>query len=192
MLMASSLSCLADNLTKGLYKVKCTDIKSNLKYIATKNNIAIFKCVDSNKNHEKGFNKDLAKRFESTYRFSDIDIISTFILMLQKGVCPYDYMGSLQKVNELTLPEKKEFYSNINIEGITDLDYEHAKKVWKDLKLKILGVYHDLFVQGNTLLLANIMCLRTFKTSVFKYFNLIQLTFDDTGIIVMASMPKKD
>ena len=30
--------------------------------------------------------------------------------------------------NETTLPEKEEFYSNLNMEDITDTDYMHAKK----------------------------------------------------------------
>ena len=39
---------------------------------------------------------------------------------------------------------------------ITDKDYTHAQKVFKELKLKNLGDYHDLYVQSNTLLLADV------------------------------------
>ena len=35
-------------------------------------------------------------------------------------------------INETTLPEKEEFYSNLNIENITDADHKHAKRVCKD------------------------------------------------------------
>ena len=41
------------------------------------------------------------------------------------------------KFNETTLPEKEEFYSNLNIKDITDADYMHAKKVCKDFEKKI-------------------------------------------------------
>ena len=38
-------------------------------------------------------------------------------------------MDKWEKVNETTLPEKEEFYSNLNIENITDVDYMHAKSL---------------------------------------------------------------
>ena len=45
-----------------------------------------------------------------------------------KGFCKYEYMGSWEKFNETSLMDKKEFYSNITIEKITDAGYKHAKK----------------------------------------------------------------
>ena len=42
------------------------------------------------------------------------------------------------------------------MEDITGFDYKHAKRVWNDFKMKNLGEYHDLYVQGNTLLLADV------------------------------------
>ena len=48
---------------------------------------------------------------------------------------------------------------------ITDVDYAHAKRVCKDFQIKTLGEYHDLYVQNDTLLLADVfenlknMCL---------------------------------
>ena len=41
-------------------------------------------------------------------------------------------------------------YSNLNMEDITDAEYKHAKRVWKDFKIKNLGEYHDLYVQYDT------------------------------------------
>ena len=52
-----------------------------------------------------------------------------FILLLRKGVHPYDYMDEWEKFNEATLPEKEEFYSNLNMEDIQVADYIHAKRV---------------------------------------------------------------
>ena len=57
--------------------------------------------------------------------------------MLRKGVCPYEYMDNWEKVNETTLPEKEEFYSNLNMEDITDEDYMHGKIICKDFEIKI-------------------------------------------------------
>ena len=42
------------------------------------------------------------------------------------------------------------------MEDITDADYAHAKRVSKDFKIKNLGEYHDLYVQSNILLLADV------------------------------------
>ena len=59
-------------------------------------------------------------------------------------------------MNETSLPDEKAFYSELHVEDITDKDYAHAQKVFKELKLKNLGDYHDFYVQSNTLLLADV------------------------------------
>ena len=51
---------------------------------------------------------------------------------------------------------KKNIFSHLNMEDITDADYAHAKRVSKDFKIKNLGEYHDLYVQSNILLLADV------------------------------------
>ena len=55
--------------------------------------------------------------------------------MLIKDVYPYEYLDSWQRFNKTSLPDKKEFYNNLNMEDITDSDYKHAKRVWKVLHL---------------------------------------------------------
>ena len=42
------------------------------------------------------------------------------------------------------------------MEDITDVDYRHAKRVFKSLNNKNLGDYHDLYVQSDILLLADV------------------------------------
>ena len=56
-------------------------------------------------------------------------------------------MDNWEKFNETSLPDKEAFYSELNKEGITDEDYEHAQRVWKVSEIKNLGECHDLFVQ---------------------------------------------
>ena len=65
-------------------------------------------------------------------------------------------MDSWERFNETSLPEKKAFYSELNLEDVTDKDYVQAQKLFKELKLKNLGDYHDLYVQSDTLLLADV------------------------------------
>ena len=96
---------------------------------------------------EKKFNKELIKGFASTYEFCNKDL-NKFILLLGKGVYPYEYMDNW----ETLLPSKESFYSNLNMENIDDIDYRHGNNVFKKFKLKNLGEYHDLYVQSDTLL----------------------------------------
>ena len=55
-------------------------------------------------------------------------------MLLSKGIYTYEYMDDREKFNETALPEKKEFYSSLNIEHITDADYMHKKEFAKTLK----------------------------------------------------------
>ena len=55
---------------------------------------------------------------------------------------------------DLMKHDKEAFYSNLNMEDITDFDYKHAKIVLKNLINKYLGDYHDLYVQSDN----NIAC----------------------------------
>ena len=65
-------------------------------------------------------------------------------------------MDDCERFNEISLPEKEDFYSHLNMEDITDADYAHAKRICKDFEIKNLGEYHDLYIQSDTLLLANV------------------------------------
>ena len=75
-----------------------------------------------------------------------IEILINFFLLLRKGVYPYEYMNSWETFDEELLPEKEAFYSSLNMEGITDVDYRHAKRVYKEFNNKSLGDYHGLYV----------------------------------------------
>ena len=65
-------------------------------------------------------------------------------------------MDSWERFNETSLLDKKAFYSELNLEDITDKDYAHAQKVFKELKLKNLSDSHDFYVQSHTLLLVDV------------------------------------
>ena len=88
---------------------------------------------------------ELIEKFPNTCQFCNKDL-NKFTLLLRKGVCPYEYMGSWEKFNKVSSPNKESFYSKLNKEGITNEDYVHAQKVWKIFKIKNLGECHDLYV----------------------------------------------
>ena len=89
-------------------------------------------------------------------------------MLLRKGVYPYEYMDSWEKFNETTLAPKKDFYSDFNLEDVSDEDYKHAQKVWNICKIKNLGEYHDLYVQSDTLLFSDIENFRNMCLNIYE------------------------
>ena len=154
--MSMPLSKLIDNLSEGIHYNKCTDCESCLDYVrSTENEKLIFKCFNCKQYYEKGFSKELIKRFASTYEFCNKNL-NEFFLLLRKGIYPYEYMDNWERFNETSLPNKEYFYGNLNMENIDDIDYRHGNNVFKRFKLKNLGEYHGLYVQIDTLLLADV------------------------------------
>ena len=166
--MSTSLSNLFNNLSEGVHNDKCTNCKSCLNYMTTKDEQLIFRCFRCKKNYEKDFNKELIQRLVNIYEFCNGDL-NKFILLLRKSVYLYEFMDSWERFNETSLPDKEAFYSNLNMEDITDVDYKYAKRVFKNLSNKNLGDYHDLYVQSDILLLADVfenfrnMCNKTYE-----------------------------
>ena len=167
--MATSLSKLVDNLTDNIHNDKCIKCKSNLCFVRAIKEKFIFKCTDCEKESEKEFNKELIERFANTYKFCDNDL-DKFIMLLRKGVHPYEYIDERDKFNEKVLPGKESFYSNLTLENISEIDYAHANNVFKKFNINNLGEYHDLYVRSDTLLLAGIF--ENFRQSCLKNYEL--------------------
>ena len=116
----------------------------------------------------KNVRRKAKERLFHTYKFSNQDN-NKFILLSWKGVYPYEYMGDWEKFNE-----KEDFYSYLNMEDITYADYVYANRACKDFEIKNSGEYHDLFVQSDTLLLADVF--ENFWNKL-KYMSLIPQNF---------------
>ena len=186
--MSTSLSNLIDNLSEGLHSYKCTDCKLHFDYRPIKDNKLIFRCFWCKKNYEKDFNKELIKRLANTNKFCNKDL-NKFILLLRKGVHPYEYMNNWERFDETLLP-KEAFYSNLNMEDITDNDNRHADKVFKEFKLKHFGEYHDLYVQSDTLLLADVF--ENFRNMCIKVYELDPAHFlTAPGLVWQACLKKQ-
>ena len=73
-------------------------------------------------------------------------------------------MDDWENFNETSLPEKEDFYSHLNIKDI----------LWKEFEIKNLGEHHNLYVQSNALLLADVfenfrnMCLEIYELDPAK------------------------
>ena len=90
-------------------------------------------------------------------------------MLLRKGVYPYEYRDSWERFDKTSLPDKEAIYNHLNMEDIIDVDHRHAKRLFKNPSKKSLGDYHDLYVQSDTLLLADVfenfrnMCSKSYE-----------------------------
>ena len=157
--MQSRLSDLTDNLPgiNNKERKSCMErkkIKSECDFIGFKNNRLNYRWKECKIKQSKLINEAI-KNFPITYQFYKDDL-NKFVLLLRKGVYPYEYMYSWEKFNETSIPPKEAYYSNLNEEVISDADYAHVQKVWEVFKIKDIGKDHDLYVQEDTLLLADV------------------------------------
>ena len=97
--MSTSLSKLVDNLSERLHNNTCVDCKSCLDYMKNQDEKLIFRYFSCKKNYEKDFKEKLIKRFANTYSFCSKDL-NKFILLLRKGVYPYEYMDNWERFDE--------------------------------------------------------------------------------------------
>ena len=118
-----------------LPKYKWKNRRSDLETVAAKDSILTFKRVDCKENFNEEFDDDLSISFMNTYKFCDGDI-NKFCLRLRKGVYTERYVNNWQRFSEATLPDKKEIYSNLTTEDVTDAAYKHAKESGRILKTK--------------------------------------------------------
>ena len=113
-----------------------------------------------------------------------VDKDDKLTLLTRKGVYPYEYMDTLEKLKETQLPPREAFYSRLNDEGISDEDYAHAKKVWETFEIKNLEDYHNLYNQLDVLLLADVfeyfrnICIKNYKLDPAHYYTAPGLAWD--------------
>ena len=106
------------------------------------------------------------KRYYADYKLS---------LLTRKGVYPYEYMNSPEKLKETKLPPKEAFYSRLNDENISDENYAHAGKVWETFEMKNLEDYHDFYNRVDVLLLTDVfenfrdICIKNYKLNPAHY-----------------------
>ena len=91
-------------------------------------------------------------------------------LLLRKGIFPYDFFDSVEKFELDHLPDKKDFYSSLIQENISDEDYEHALNIWNKFNIKNFGEYHDLYLLLDTVLLAD--CFQEFRKVIHNVYGL--------------------
>ena len=149
-------------------------IRLSFKFIGFKNGRLNYKCNECKKSYTKLANESI-KNFPALYKFCNGDLYK-FFLLLRKSIYPYIWiaislylytriniriylslcMDNWERFDENTIPPKEAFYIELDLESITDKDYEHVKKVWEAFEIKNLGKYHDLYTQCDTFLLPDV------------------------------------
>ena len=70
---------------------------------------------------------------------------------------------------------KTEFYIDLNLESITDSDYNCTKRICNDFEIKNLGEYHDLYLKSDTLLLPDVF--ENFRKTCLEIYELDPVRF---------------
>jgi hypothetical protein len=73
-----------------------------------------------------------------------------FKLIQNKGIYPYDFMDTYDKMNSISLHLRDEFYNKINSKHISDKEYGHAKEAWDVFKCKTFKDYHNIYLKVDT------------------------------------------
>ena len=99
-------------------------------------------------------------------------------------------MDSWEKFDETRLPPKEAFYSNLNLEDISNEGYVYARKVWDVFEIKNLGEYHNLYAQTDTLLLADVF--ENFRNKSLEIYGIDPTYFVSTLGLAWQACLKKD
>ena len=113
--------------------------------------------------------KNLVRGGKKLFGFEDYSELQ-YDLLTRKGVYPYEYVNSWDRFNETQLPPIDVFYSNLNMSSISEEDYQHTQRVWKEFGIRDLGDYHDLCLRTDVVLLANVY--KAFRDTCLKHYKL--------------------
>lgn len=112
----------------------------------------------------------------SLYReFSQYVSDGRITLLEQKGIFPYDFVDSWEKLECTKFPSKDEFYSELTESEISDAEYYHAENVWRSFGCRNLGEYADLYSKTDVLLLCDVF--ERFRKTMRSLFRLDTVSF---------------
>ena len=119
----------------------------------------------------------------SLQEFSD-DLLE---LVRQKGVYPFEYMGSFKKFFDEKLPDRCKCFSSLKDECISKKNNLHGTNIWNVFKMNTMSGYHDLYLKtllADVLLLADVFekfintCLEYYGLDPCHYFSSPTLSWD--------------
>jgi hypothetical protein len=106
-------------------------------------------------------------------------------LLLRKGLYPYEWASSIQKlVENKRMPAREDFFSVLTQKGITEEDYSHACSVFEHFHCNNMLDYCELYCTLDTVLLLEVInsfrkvISDNFKLDVTQYISTPQLAYD--------------
>ena len=126
----------------------------------------------------KNLPKESFKNLTEFYEGEQLDLIK------RKGVFPYDWFDSFNRLSADHLPPKEAFHSILNDSKISEEDYQHAQKVWKTFNMKTMRDYHDLYLKSDVLLLSDVfenfrdVCIDNYRLDPMFYYTAPGLAWD--------------
>ncbi|XP_071055058.1 uncharacterized protein [Onthophagus taurus] len=173
------------------------------KYISFSKNVLVDRVK---KQHKDDFeNVYMKMRFVDSFRFmaSSLDSLASnlvdddfihvkkffirheqFKLLTRKGIFPYQYIDSIDRLGETSLPSKDAFMNKLSFDGISEDEYNHAQTVWRTFGCQNLREYSDLYLKTDVLLLADIfekfreVCFSTYGLDPAHYYTAPGLSWD--------------
>lgn len=121
---------------------------------------------------------DKFREIKKIFNNVDIDLVT------RKGIYPYEYTDSWDKLQDKCLPPKSEFYSSLTESNIDEADYQHALRVWNYFNFKTLGEYSDWYIKVDVMLLCDVfenfrdLCLKTYGLDPNFYYTAPGMSFD--------------
>ncbi len=77
--------------------------------------------------------------------------------VLKKGVFPYDWLTSPERLSETVLPPREAFYDSLHDEECGEETYECANKIWEYFDCKNVGDYMEAYLKTDVLILTDVM-----------------------------------
>ena len=105
-------------------------------------------------------------------------------LLKRKGIFPYSYFDSIEKLKEKKLPSQQNFFNVLTNSSISKEDYEHARIVYNSFNCQNLGDYLELYQNNDVVLLAEVfqsfrrMSLENFELDPVYFITSAQLTYN--------------
>ena len=105
-------------------------------------------------------------------------------LVFSKDVYPYEFMDGPEKFLLTELPRIDAFCSSLAEAWTSSAEYERAQKIWQEFCIKNMREYHELYLNLDVLLLADICenfrktCIADYGLDPLNYYTLPGFTFD--------------
>lgn len=101
-----------------------------------------------------------------------------------KGIYPYEFMDSYEKMDTVEFPSKEQFYSSLTDSHISNDEYSYALNIWNKYKCQSMRDYHNIYLKSDVILLAEVFenfrsnCLSEYQLDPAHYITTPSLAWD--------------